>query len=469
MNTQKPKTAPTQIKFVYHFYFFILVFINIAFLGCTKESFKKDYSVNAYQKSSLRIHSSPNIILILADDVGYEVPTYTGGESYSTPNIDRLAQNSMQFTQCQSAPLCSPSRFMILTGKYNFRNYSIWGTLDTSQFTIANLLHDAGYATCVSGKWQLDGGDASIKKFGFDNYRVWLPFNPGSIDLETPEDWYRYKNPHLYENGEYMKDSATSGKYSDDLFVDYIKQFINNNSNKPFFVYYPLSLCHWPFTPTPDDPQYATWTPESHISKTTYFPSMVKYMDKKIGELLNYLYTKGLSSNTVVLFLSDNGTYKDITSIFQGKSVQGGKGTTTQYGTHVPFLVRWPGRIASGTVNNNIINFPDFMSLFASIAGVHLPTNKGIIDGVDFYPSFFTPADTLRQWGFCYFQAQTYSQLKRWSQTQNYKLYDSVNNSRFYNIAADTLEKYPISLSKATAAEKNIEQQLQDALNQMHN
>ena len=252
------------------------------------------------------------------------------------------------------------------------------------------------------------------------------------------------------------------------MFVDYIKQFINNNTSKPFFVYYPLSLCHYPFVPTPDDLAYATWTPESHVTNTIYFPSMVKYMDKKVGDLINYINTKGLSSNTIILFLSDNGTPPQIFSLFKGKLIQGGKGTTNQYGTHVPFIASWPGHITAGTINNNIINFPDFMPLLASIAGTTISSNAGIIDGVDFYPSFFDPNDIIRAWGFCQWKPYSTSPLRRWDQTLNYKLYDSVSGSKFYNILTDTLEQFPIPKKNLTSQEQATKQQLQDVLDQLH-
>ncbi|HXL58464.1 MAG TPA: sulfatase-like hydrolase/transferase, partial [Chitinophagaceae bacterium] len=225
-------------------------FCLFSLFGCTKETSKKNLLFNTSDKNNLSITSSkPNIVLILADDIGYEVPTYTGGQSYSTPNIDRLAGNSMQITQCQTAPLCSPSRVMLMTGKYNFRNYIDWGILDTTQYTIANLLHSAGYVTCVAGKWQLNGGDATIKKVGFDKYSVFLPFTPATVKEEGTENWYRYKNPHIYTNGAFLRASVTQGKYADNMFVNFINRFIDSNTNKPFFVYYPMSLCHYPFCP----------------------------------------------------------------------------------------------------------------------------------------------------------------------------------------------------------------------------
>src|SRR5580765_4373913 len=141
-------------------------------LTCVLQSCRKQAD-HATQPPLSPPPDKPNIILILADDYGYEVPQFNGGQSYQTPNLNQMAQQGMRFTQCHSTALCSPSRFMLLTGKYNFRNYTAWGTMDTSQRTIANMLRDAGYATCIAGKWQLNGGESLIKNSGFDNYVVW--------------------------------------------------------------------------------------------------------------------------------------------------------------------------------------------------------------------------------------------------------------------------------------------------------
>jgi len=219
----------------------------------------------------------PNIVFIVGDDIGYEIPTINGGRSYSTPNINKLAQDGMRFTQCRGAALCSPSRFMILTGMYNFRNYTIWGVMNRSQHTIGNMLRDAGYATCYAGKWQLDGGNESIRTFGFDNYSVWCPFKQCPEDLEGS----RYKSAKIYQDGGYLPSNITDTQYSEDHFSNYVMTFMENNRSKPFFAYYAMILCHKAFSPTPDDPEYASWIADPYKNDTTFFPSMVKYMDKK--------------------------------------------------------------------------------------------------------------------------------------------------------------------------------------------
>ena len=324
-------------------------------------------------------YSEPNIVFFLADDFGTEIPGCYGGQSYQTPNIDLMAANGMRFTQCFSSPLCSPSRIMLLTGKYSFRNYTSWGRLGSDQKTFGNMLRDAGYNTCLAGKWQINGGDNVIKNFGFDNYCLW------DVIGEDDDKGSRYKTPHIYENGQYLPTDSTLNKYSEDIFTDYIVNFLRNNKGgkKPFFVYYPFCLTHNPFTPTPVDSDFATWDPDRSDPK--FFPSMVKYMDKKIGQIITEIKSDGLESNTVFLFSGDNGTSSGITSLQNGHYIQGGKGLTIEAGTHVPLIVYWPGKVKP-SVNNNLIDFTDFLPTLAGIAGVSEPANYGTLDGLSFYP-----------------------------------------------------------------------------------
>jgi arylsulfatase A len=197
--------------------------------------------------------TKPNIILILGDDVGYEIPNYTGGQSYSTPSINALAASGIQFSRCHVCPNCSPTRVELLTGKYGFRNYSGWGSLDPSQKTFANMLHDAGYRTCAAGKWQL--GEAMLPYMASDltgtvylSLLMWL--------MRAKQTCVAIKIPAFTKNGAYLPESYTNGKYADDLLTDYIFNFIDSNLSSPFFVYFSLSLCHKPFSPTPDDPRF---------------------------------------------------------------------------------------------------------------------------------------------------------------------------------------------------------------------
>jgi len=393
---------------------------------------------------STSIH--PNIILIVGDDIGYEIPTCNGGQSYQTPNLDNMAAQGRRFTQCHSSPLCSPSRFALLTGKYNFRNYTNWGHMDPSNKTIGNMLQDAGYSTCYAGKWQLDGYDASIHAFGWQKYSVWEPAkktDPGS----------RYKNPHIYQDGNFLPDSVTQNKYADDMFTDYMTAFMDT-VKKPYFIYYSMSLAHMPFSPTPDDPEFAGWNP-NNPSDSKFFPSMIKYMDKKIGQLMSRV-----DSNTIIIYVGDNGTPPEINSLLNGITIPGGKGHCTEYGTHVPLIVYEPGK--GGSIDKSLVDLTDFLPTLAGIAKISLPVNYGILDGTVFYPKKST-----RQWIYYHYNwhpDNNLNDLTVWVQNSVYKKYDTTvqdrylaRKNKFYNINLDPYEQNPILRTNQTAAEKSID------------
>ncbi len=454
------------------------VFLLAAFVaGCSKPELNNSITSANESLNAAATPDKPNIILILADDLGYEIPHYTGGQSYPTPNLNNLAVRGTQFTRCYSAPLCSPSRVMLLTGKYNFRNYTTWGKLDTTQRTIANLLKKAGYATCVTGKWQFDGGDASIRKFGFQKYLVTNPF---FLDEAGEESLSIYKNPQVYENGAYWRASATQGKYAEDLFRNYMFNFIDENKSKhPFFIYWSLNLVHKPFCPTPDDPEFAAWNPlrKKQPGDSIYYPSMVKYMDKLVGQLMTKLKNDKLQSNTLVLFLGDNGSVADIHSLYNGQIVTGDKASSTGAGTHVPMLAFMQGRVLPGAIDSNLISIVDFMSTASDIAQVAIPQTYGTIDGISFAPQLQGDYTTVRPWIFCHYTGSGKVEtnpnfLRRWMHNKTYKQYDTLPNAniskRFFNIKLDPKERSPISPDKMTAKEKQISQQFLKNMKSLH-
>lgn len=440
------------------------VFLIIAFTGCKKNNvLKKSSTTNQYNATSPA--SKPNIILIVGDDIGYEIPTANGGQSYATPNIDTLAQQGMRFTQCHATPSCSPSRQMLLTGKYNFRNYIAWGIMQQSQKTIANMLKDAGYKTCALGKWQLDGGGQSISTFGFTEHCVWLPF------LQYPEELEgsRYKSAKIYQNGAYLPANETNNKYAEDIFTNYLLNFVDSNKAQPFFAYYAMNLCHKAFSPTPDDAAYATWNPDPSVSDKTFQPSMIKYMDKKIGIIVNKVKSLGIQNKTVIIFIGDNGTVREITSRFNNMNVKGAKFQTIEYGTHVPLIVYWPGKVSPGTVNNDLIDFTDFLPTFAGIANIPKPTTYGALDGQSFYLQLTGSKGTPRDWIFTHYQTLlpgSTDSLKRYVQNKKYKLYEGGG---FYNIQRDIPEDRPMPDSSLGPKQKAVKQSFEGVLATMHN
>lgn len=417
----------------------------------------------------LHMHAQnrPNIIFILADDVGYSVPAINGGQSYSTPFIDSMARHGMNFTRCETSPFCSPSRFLFLTGKYNFRNYSNWGYMNNKEKTIANVMQDAGYATGIFGKLQLQYSNTTMQNWGWDYHIV----------FELTEDtmaYRRYKNPVLKENGYRIPDSVTTNKYCDDILTQKIYNFIDSNNNsRPFFIYYSMSVGHSPYSPTPDDAAFASWNPKSGISDTSFFPSMMRYMDKKVGLILQWLKAKGLDKNTIVFFSGDNGIPYDIYYNADGvNNIRGEKGFATEGGTHVPLIAYWPEHIQPGSINDDLIDFADILPTFAEAAQVIDLSQYGILDGRSFYPALFGQPYTANQQLFNHYSAHPgLTKLLRWVRNKTYKLYDStgtLQSGNFYNIANDKNEKTALKISVLTPGEKLIREKFLNILDTMN-
>jgi arylsulfatase A-like enzyme len=199
----------------------------------------------------------PNIVLIMADDVGTEVLGCYGGTSYQTPNLDNLAKTGLKFTNCFSTPKCSPSRVKIMTGRYQFRTTEQWGHIPPNEITFGHVLQSAGYATALAGKWQmiLLGEDPDhIRKMGFEENSVF--------------GWHegpRYHDPYIWQNGQILQN--TKGRYGPDIYCDFLIKFIRKNKDRPFLAYYPMTTAHdisddW----TPGFRSGRTWTSRKHIN-----------------------------------------------------------------------------------------------------------------------------------------------------------------------------------------------------------
>ena len=454
----------------------LFFFLSAIIFSCTKVEDVAPVSADdrAAETSIVKPSNKPNIILILGDDIGYEVPTYTGGQSYSTPNIDNLAKKGMQFTNCYSLPMCSPSRTEMLTGKYNNRNYGAysWGHLDAGQKTFANMLHNAGYITCITGKWQFDGGDSAIHGFGFDKYSVTNPYKILLGDYDQG-DLSLYKNPTIYQYGAYLPTKDMKGKYGEDVNRDYLFKFIDSNKNKskPFFAMWTPNLCHAPFSPTPDDPEFASWDPtaEGNRGDISFFPSMMKYFDKEVGMLMTKLQNTGLYNNTIVLLVvGDNGTDDDIKSMYNGELYKGGKGFTFQRGIHVPMIAFCPNKIAANAVNKNLVDFSDFMPTLADIAKVNVPANYGVIDGKSFSAQLFGNPYTARTSSFGYYDANRWGPDNIpptiYAMDYNYKQYDDSLGKRFYNYLTDMDEKIVITPAKMTIPQRKTSTSLDSVI-----
>lgn len=447
--------------------FFIFCFLVYGFTNCKKDFQERPITATSVDHSA-RVSGKPNIILIVANDFGFEIPTYNGGQSYSTPNLDSMAANGIQFTQCYNHPDGSPSRMAILTGKYNFRNYVRWGFLPPDEKTIGNMLNDAGYATCWVGKWQLNGGDSRIRGAGFDKYLAFSPFN------DDGQRVHRYKDPKLYENGNYLPDSVTKGKYSEDMCFDYLSKFIDDNKQNSFFAVYATLLVGYPYVPTPDDPEFATWNSDNDLTlqDKKYYPGMVSYLDKMVGKVIQKLKDEGIADNTIVMFTSATQSYQGITSMWDGQKIKGTKTTTSKAGTNMPLLAYWPGKITPKK-SSVLIDFTDFLPSLADIAAIPVPANYGTLDGTSFYDDLLQVRGEDRDWVFCHWDNNLFDNVpvERFINNKIYKLYDTVGegNGKFYKIKNDLFEEHPIPDSLLTAVQKQTKAYFRSILDTMHN
>ncbi len=362
-------------------------------------------SIGTIEKVKDKSLKRPNIVVILADDLGIECLSSYGGTSYETPNLDKLATQGMRFTHVFSNPLCSPSRAQLLTGRYSFKNGVPIVLFDpqnhsntylkTNQPSFPRQLKQAGYTTAIAGKWQLSFLDQrnEVSDFGFDQYQLWQLF--GKDGQKTR----RYYQPHFNRNGTIIEDEIKD-RYGPEVNVEFLIDFIKKNTDKkkPFLAYYTCLLPHYPWAPTPDsEDQNDPVKKGTDKGNTKFFPDMVKYLDKNVGRIMDTLDKLSIADNTVLLFLADNGTSNSINSRWKdGKIIKGGKGTMTDRGTRVPLIVRWPKHIKKGTTNDDLIDFSDLCPTICELAGASLPADK--IHGRSFVPQLLGKPGNPREW-----------------------------------------------------------------------
>ncbi len=409
------------------------------------------------------VPEKPNIILIVADDFGYECVGADGGESYETPVLDELAATGARFDHCYAQPLCTPSRVKLLTGIYNVRNYTAFGVLDRSQTTFARLLKAAGYATCAVGKWQLGKERDSPRHFGFDESCLWQ-HRRGRAD-ENRRDT-RYLNPHLEINGKPV--DYHNGEYGPDVVCDYACEFIERHSDRPFLLYYPMILTHCPFFPTPDSPDWnpSGDGPKSYKGNPKYFGDMVAYTDKIVGRVVDKLAELRLREKTLILFTGDNGTDRPVVSLLDGRRVAGAKGETIDAGTHVPLIANWPGVIHGGTVCGDLVDFSDLLPTICQSAGVAVPERLNI-DGLSFLPQLKGEKGNPRRWVYCWFSRDgAPDRAKVFARTKRYKLY---RGGEFYDPADDELERHDLADEELDAEARQARRLLQRVLDRHEN
>ena len=341
--------------------------------------------------------SKPNIILIMTDDQGYGDLGITGNPVIETPNIDALARNSAWMNRFYVSPVCSPTRANLMTGRYNYRTrvidtYVGRSMMEPEEVTIAEVLRDAGYATGIFGKWHL--GDCYPMRAMDQGFEESLVHRGGGLaqPSEPLENNNRYTNPILWHNGEEVQ---TRG-FCTDVYVDTALKFISRSKaeNRPFFAYIPTNAPHGPFGDLPAEllKKYKNMDlmpvlegyvkePETQLEKTAAVYAMIENIDQNVGKLMAHLDKEGLTENTLVIFMVDNGPNGNrYTGPFRGM-----KSHVLEGGIRSPFFAYWPARLNAAVKSDVPVAHYDVMPSLLEVAGVDVPANLKL-DGRSFLP-----------------------------------------------------------------------------------
>ena len=397
------------------------------------------YSSYCLAQTPSKSIAPPNIILVMVDDLGAR--SLNSGR-YKIPHLDRMAAQGMTFRNAFSMPLCGPTRATIMSGRYAFRSgvgnnqgptgfTAPWGSKGAREVTFGNLLRDQGYATAIAGKWAMCKFNYSpnhLVECGFDNYRMWPKIYK---DEMQPRYWGYVK----YQDGTYS--TAGQDEYGPDDEYRYLMDFVRKNKEKPFFAYWPMTLMHGPLAAPPELKD----APDKWVAN-------VSYIDILMGRLMDNVDKLGLGEKTLILFTTDNGS--------GGGKHGSGKGKLDDRGTHVPLIARWKNTVKAGSVSEDLVDFTDFLSTFADLAGAELPKDR-VIDGRSFAPQLLgqksDPRDSV------YFQIGSGIKVRghKYAVDQSGALYDLTDRYNYQLIAA----------SSYTEEQKGVQQRLFKALEEI--
>ena len=382
--------------------------------------------------TSSQRRKKPNIVYILADDLGYAELGCYGQKKIKTPNIDKLAAEGMKFTQHYSGnPVCAPSRCALMTGLHTGHtqvrgNKQMGGKegwvlgstiggqwpIKADTVTVAKILKDAGYTTGAFGKWGLGlvGTTGDPNKQGFDHFYGYI----------CQRQAHTYYPNHLWRDGkiEWIEANKNGNQqvYSHDLIAQEALKFIRANKDRPFFLYVPFTIPHvalqvpedslaeyrgkWPDPPYNGDKGYFP-----HPNPRACYAGMVTRMDKDVGRIMSLLKELALDDNTLVIFTSDNGpTFNggsDSAFFESAKPLRGLKASVYEGGIRIPYIARWPGKIKAGSTNNHISAFWDFLPTCCELIGEKPPRD---IDGISMLPTLFGRDRDQRKHKYLYWE-----------------------------------------------------------------
>lgn len=362
----------------------------------------------------------PNIIFILADDIGLGDVSCYGGDTFKTPNIDKLAQTGVRFEYSYAAPLCGPSRCQLLTGRYPFRtglvnNACPDAIAPSREIMMPTVLKKAGYVTGEAGKW----GQMCLtpRDWGFDEYLTFPSSGLYWSDQRSFFDDNGQRKPevaHYDDNGQ--RKELLKGQYMPDIIQAFALDFVNRHKEQPFYLYYPMVHVH----------SLIERTPDSKPDSKDLYADNIAYMDKLVGNLMGELDRLHLRENTLIIFTGDNGTAQKMAggrSSLGGRPILGWKGNMLEGGSRVPLIANWPGTAPAGMFNHDLTDFSDFFPTLAELAGAKLPEGVAI-DGQSFAPQIKGEKGTPRQWVCVQLNHSSYVRDARWKLTDKGKLFD---------------------------------------------
>ncbi|WP_264563751.1 arylsulfatase [Flavobacterium sp. N3904] len=400
--------------------------------------------------------SKPNILLIVGDDVGYgDLGAYGGGEGrgMATPNFDKMSQDGITFFSFYGQPSCTPGRAAMQTGRYPNRSgmttvafQGQGGGLPAAEWTIASVLKTGGYKTYFTGKWHLGESDYALPNAqGYDVMKNCFLYHLNAYTYADPT-WFPEMPAALREmyakatkgslsgnagqtavedfsvNGQYVNTPVINGKpgvvgipYLDEYVEKAGIEFLTDaaKSKQPFFINLNFMKVHQPNMPAPE-------FKEKSALKTKYADGLVE-LDTRVGRIMAKLKELGLDKNTLVFFTTDNGAWQDVYPDAGYTPFRGTKGTDREGGNRVPAIAVWPGKIAGGIRNHDIVGGLDFMATFAAIAGVKLPEKDRageptIFDSFDMSPLLFGKGKSARETWFYFTENELSPGAIRWHQ-----------------------------------------------------
>ena len=351
--------------------------------------------------TTLTAADKPNIVYIMADELGYYELSCMGNPHLKTPNIDGMAATGMRFTQALAgSSVCAPTRCVLLTGKHSghtsVRSNGGGTPLRADEETIGSMLKKVGYATGGFGKWGCGGrGSTGVpEKHGFDEF-------VGYYDQVHAHSYYP---TYILRNSKEIplkgnKGLSTGETYSHYVIVERAMEFIKTNKDKPFFCYLPITPPHGLFDIPDSDPAWAIYKDKDWPEQAKRYAAMVTMVDRQVGDVLKLLEDLALDKNTLVVFCGDNGgndyfvTKENKRGFFganknpkTGVEFRGRKGTLYEGGLRIPMIARWPGRIAEGQTSDHLWYFPDVLPTIAELTGAEPPAD---IDGISIVPELF--------------------------------------------------------------------------------